>query len=102
MSNFRPKTTNPRIFFHLCQCDGRIIFPFASRCKGLGPLLALYVWAVGFWFDFDFEIVADTDAVDSGLKDAECGHWQWTWAYLCLNYLWNVPRIWSTIVVHAM
>ena len=67
MSNFRPKTTNPRIFFHLCQCDGRIIFPFASRCKGLGPLLALYVWAVGFWFDFDFEIVADADAVDSGL-----------------------------------
>ena len=55
--------------------------------------------------DYDkLEVVADadTDAVDSGPKDAKCGHWEWTWAYLCLNYLWNVPRIWSTIVVHAM
>ena len=42
----------------------QIIFPFLSRVKGLGPLLATSAGAVAFvFYELDFEKVAGADAI---------------------------------------
>ena len=70
------KKCNCFLYFHCLNhfqlLVALIIFPFASRVKDLHPLLAPSVGAVALvFFDFDFEVVDNGDAVGSKLDAAE-------------------------------